>query len=216
VCSVVVALPAGTASAGNPTIERHPVYGGAEAFFGGCPDTEETPPAGTVCVESYVLVWRGYAVLGGGSIARAKAPWNVFAQTVRVEFTGAEEPDVTELRFGFGELDGDAAVDTVHLTVASAEFRLPMSDGITFDFAGSWSATGDRLVFGNDGPSTGAPRHVVDKCRTFNALGHQKFRLASMTGTLNGEAVHSYTARPAAFIFNNRFIYIDVPHGSCL
>jgi hypothetical protein len=204
---VAVALPAGAASAGNPTIERHPVYGGAEAFFGGCPDTEETPPAGTVCVESHVLVWRGYDVLEGGSIARAKAPWNVFAETVRVEFTSAEEPDVTVLRFGFGELDGDAAVDTVHLTVASADFRLPMSDGSTFDFAGSWSAVG--------GPATGAPRHVVDKCTTFNALGHQKFRFASMTGTLNGDAVHSYTATPAATIFNNHFTYIDVPHGAC-
>ena len=110
-----------------------------------------TPAPGTVCVESYVLVRRGYAILGGGSIARSKAPWNAFAQTVRVEFTGAEDPDVTELRFGFGELDGDAAVDTVHLTVASAAFRLPMSD----------------------------------------------------------------VATPAASIFNNHFVYIDVPHGAC-
>ena len=80
-----------------------------------------------------------------------QAPWNAFAQTVRVEFTGAQDPDVTELRFGFGELDGDAAVDTVHLTVASAAFRLPMSD----------------------------------------------------------------VATPAASIFNNHFVYIDVPHGAC-
>ena len=136
----------------DPDDRAAPVYGGAEAFFGGCPDTVETPPAGTVCVERYVLVWRGYAVFGGGSIARSKAPWNVFAQTGRVEFTGAEEPDVTELRFGFGELDGEAAVDTVHLTVASASFRLPMSDGSIYDFAGSWRAIGDRLVFGNNGP----------------------------------------------------------------
>lgn len=69
---VAVKVPAGTASAGNPTIERHPVHGGAEAFFGACPDTVATPAPGTVCVESYVLVRRGYAILGGGSIARSK------------------------------------------------------------------------------------------------------------------------------------------------
>ncbi len=209
----VAALFPGAASAGQPTIVRHPVYGGALSIFGGCPDTEE-PPAGTVCVEDSVLVYRGYTVIGGGSIAPPKAPWIVCADTVRLEFTGADEPVVTVLRFGCGELDGEASVETVHLGVASAAFRLPMSDGSTFEFAGTWGATGDRFVFGNDGPDTGTPRHFVDRCTTFNGLGHQKYRPASMTGTLNGEPVHSYTSFPAA-IFNNRFLYIDVPHGGC-
>jgi hypothetical protein len=39
-----------------------------------------------------------------------------------------------------------------------------------------------------------------------------------MTGTLNGEPIHSYTSSGpfAATIFNNRFLYIDVPHGGCV
>lgn len=214
-CAVVAALSPAVASAGRPTIERHPAAG-AEADFGTCPDTEELPPAGTVCIDNYVLVWRGYTVVGGGGLPRSKASWHVFAETIRLEFTGAPEPIETVLRSGFGELDGEASVDTVHLSLASASFSLPMSDGSTFDFAGTWTATGDRLVFGNDGPATGAPRHFVDRCATFNANGHQKFRPASMTGTLNGEPVHSYThSFDAGTIFNNRFLYIDVPHGRC-
>jgi hypothetical protein len=216
-CAVVAALFPAVATAGPPTIERHPAAGG-EAYFGTCPDTEELPPAGTVCIDNYVLVWRGYAVVGGGGVPRSTGPWHVLAETVRLEFTGAPEPIVTVLRFGFGELDGEASVDTVHLSLASAAFTLSMSDGSTFDFAGTWTALGERLVFGNDGPATGAPRHFVDRCRTFNANGHQKFRPASMTGTLNGEPIHSYTSSGpfAATIFNNRFLYIDVPHGGCV
>jgi hypothetical protein len=214
-CALVAALFPGPASAGQPTIDRHPVYGGMDAFFGDCPDTEETPPVGTVCVDNYMIVWRGYDVIGGGSIAPAKAPWYAFAVTVRLEVTGPEEITETLLRQGAAELDGEASVDTVHLGDGSAAFRLPMSDGSTFEFAGTWRAIGDRVVWGNDGPATGAPRHFVDRCTTFNGLGHQKFRPASMTGTLNGQSVHSYTVGVYAGIFNNRFLYIDVPHGGC-
>jgi hypothetical protein len=42
------------------------------------------------------------------------------------------------------------------------------------------------------------------------------WRLVAATGTLNGQPVSSYTSFPfAATIFNNRFLYIDVAHGSC-
>ena len=209
-------VPSG-ASAGQATVVRHPVYGGMEASFGTCPDVPELPPPGTVCVDHYVLVWRGVTVVGGGSVAPPGAPWNVYAETVRLEFTGADEPVVTVLRSGSVEGPAGAfAVERVHLTTGSATVAVPMSDGSTFDFSGTWRAVGRRQVFGNDGPATGAPRHLVDRCRTFNALGHQKFRPAAMTGTLDGLPVHSYTSFDlAATIFNNAFRYIDVVHGSC-
>jgi hypothetical protein len=41
-------------------------------------------------------------------------------------------------------------------------------------------------------------------------------RLTSRYTTLNGQPVHSYTSFFfAATIFNNRFLYIDVPHRGC-
>jgi len=36
-----------------------------------------------------------------------------------------------------------------------------------------------------------------------------------MTGTLNGQPVHTYTSSPAGVIFFNHFVYVDVTHGHC-
>jgi hypothetical protein len=148
-------------------------------------------------------------------VAPKLAEWSVFAESYLLEFTGTEEPIVTVLRTGFGDIHGEVTIDTVHLQTATADLVLMMSDGSTFDFVATWTAVSDRQHFGNDGPETGLPRHYTDPCLTVNAHGHQKFTVAAMSGTLNGEAVHSYTAFPSATIFNNRFEYIAVPHGGC-
>ena len=205
------------AVAGGPTIERHPVYGGAEAFFGDCPNTG-IPPAGTVCIDNFVLFWKGVTVLEGGSVAPTTAPWQIYAETTRAVFDGSGgEPDVTLLRWGYTLLPDDAAsADEVHLDTASVSAHLPMSDGSSFDFTGTWRAWSDRSVFGINGPATGLDHHYVDRCLTFVANGHQKFRFAHMTGTLNGVAVESYADFDfGASIFNNSFQYIEVPHGGC-
>lgn len=134
-----------------------------------------------------------------------------------LEFTGADEPEVTLLREGFGEFaDASLTVDTVDLERASLTVAIPMSDGSTFDFTGTWLATSERFVYGNDGPATGTPHQVVDACHSFVANAHQKFRHASMIGTLDGEPVQSYPWDEwAANIFNNRFVYIEVQHANC-
>jgi hypothetical protein len=212
--AVVCLLAAGAlpvpASADPPFIERHPVYGGFDTYFGDCPDVE-LPAAGTVCIDNYLIVYRSYRVVGGGSVAPPNAPWNVAAETYLVEWTGTFDPIVEVLRSGGGELDGEASVDTVHLQTAAASLRLPMSDGSTLEFEGNWQAITDRQLFGNDGE--GGPVHFVDPCQTLNSHAHQKFTGAAMTGTANGEPVHSYTFSPTAYIFNNRYLFIDVPHG---
>ena len=212
-----IAMLTGTAVAQTPVVQRHPVYGGVEASFGTCP-ADSPPPAGTVCIENYIIAFHGYGLLSGGSLSPVKAPLLAYAQTVLLEFTGTEEPEATLLREGFGEFgDASLTVDTVGLERASLTIAIPMSDGSTFDFTGTWVATSERFVYGNDGPATGTPHHVVDACHTFVANGHQKFRHASMTGTLGGEPVQSYPWDEwAANIFNNRFLYIDVQHASCL
>jgi len=194
-------------------VVRHPVYAGGESWFGTCTDPG-IPPPGTVCTDNYVLFWKGVAVEGGGSVAPVAAPWQIYIETDRVEFTGAEEPDVTVVRWGYSVLpDGAASGDSVHLSTASVTASVPMSDGSSADFAGTWQAWSDRLVFGIDGPATGLEHHYVDRCLTIVANGHQKFRFSHMIGTFDGAPVQSYDYFDfAATIFDNNFQYIAVPH----
>jgi len=211
---ILLIFPA-VSNAGDPIVTRHPVYGGAEAFFGTCTGVG-IPPAGTVCTDKYVLFWNGYAVEGGGPVAPPQAPWQIYAQTVRLEFDGTDGPPaVLNFRWGYELLDAGAYADEVHLDTASVSAALPMSDGSTFDFTGTWQAWSDRLVYGNSGPSTGVDHLYVDRCLTIVANGHQKFRNSNMTGTVSGVPVHSYTDFISASIFNNDFQYIVVPHGGC-
>ena len=94
-----------------------------------------------------------------------------------------------------------------------------MSDGSTFTFQGDWSAISDRVLFGNDGPvfpGIGLARHYVDRCTTINAQDHQKDVYAYMTGTLNGEPVHTYPGNLGFdYIAYTLFHIIDVTHGDC-
>ena len=81
-----------------------------------------------------------------------------------------------------------------------------------------WHAISDRSVYGNDGPALsdfGLVGKFVDKCSTVVNQGHQKFRVAAMSGTWNGSPVHSYTSFDSAFISFNHFVFIDVSHGGC-
>ena len=206
------ALPAGS-GAGNAVVERHPVYGGADAVFGNCPDVP-IPPAGTTCTETYLNFLRTSTVVGGGNVAPPQTPWSVYAETNLVEWDGSDDPVVTLLRWGFIE-ELTAAVDTVHLQSASLSAEIPMSDGSTYTFSGTWQAESDRVLYGSNGPDAGFDRLYTDRCTTFVALGHQKYVLAHMTGTLNGAPVQSYTSFPAGSIFNNRFLWVDIAHGGC-
>jgi hypothetical protein len=147
-------------------------------------------------------------------VAPSKAPWIFCADAVRVDGTGADEPFVTPLRSGCGEGLGDAHVDEQHLEVASVSAQIPMSDGSIFDFAGTWQATSARFVYGNDSPATGAPHHFVDGCPTGVAIGREKLRYASMTGTLDGAPVHSYSGGSAG-IFSGNYRYIFQATSPC-
>ena len=216
-------LPTGSPAA-DPIVVRHPVYGGAQTLFGTCPyDTIFPPPAGT-CADTFVFFFRGYSILGGGSVSPAHAPWLAVAETVELEWDGVS-PDpvqVTLVRFGFGVIGGDdesgfgavegeAFVDRARLQEATLNVTIPMSDGSTFDFEGTWSPISDRFQFGNDGPDGGRV-HIADRCITINEQAHQKFVMAEMSGTLNGAAVHSYKSFFSTGIFNNNFRHIEVAH----
>jgi hypothetical protein len=214
---VVTLLPAGSA-ASEATVMRFKTDGYAFAFFGNCPDVDPLPP-GTVCRDAQLAVFREGVAIGGGTVAPPKTPWfvTVFQYTVEIEPNG--DAVLTDERFGFRFLDPTAVTyDREHLAFASLQTQIPMTDGTTVDVDFRWQAISTRLVFGNDGPSLGdfgRVRKFVDKCSTQVNQGHQKFRVAAMTGTFDGAAVQSYESSPSAFISFNHFVFIDVEHGGC-
>jgi hypothetical protein len=106
--------------------------------------------------------------------------------------------------------------DRQHLAFASVKTQIPLTDGTTADVDFHWTAISDRSVYGNDGIALGdfgLIRHYVDKCSTQVNQAHQKFRVAEMTGTLNGAPVHTYSSFPAGYISFNHFVFIDVSKG---
>jgi hypothetical protein len=87
--TLAVAAPASA----QATVERHPVYAGADAFFGDCPF--EPGPPGTSCTETRVGFFQGDYLVGGGSLSRAHAPWQGFVEMYRYDFNGTVEPTIT-------------------------------------------------------------------------------------------------------------------------
>jgi hypothetical protein len=223
VCSCVVTLLVGLPAAADPgkadILRFRQPSAGAEAFFGDCTNVVN-PPSGTVCHESYVLFFRETTVDGGGSNAPSQAPWAIYVQNYTLTFGApGTDPTITDFVDGFLLNPPIAVSDRQHLSSATVAAQVPLSNGSTFDFQGTWTATSDRFVYGNNGPLNefeGLPRHYNDKCITSNANAHQTLRNATMSGTLNGHPVRSYASlEDAAAIFYNHFVYIDVSHGGC-
>jgi hypothetical protein len=219
--AIVVALllalpPSSPASAAPTSVQRFMVAGYAFAAFGDCPDVVEPPP-GTVCTDALIQIAREAVAIDGGGLSAVNTPWSAFLQEATLTFQATGDPVATDERFGFVPSIDDASVtyDRQHLAFASVRTDIPMSDGSTVAVDLSWQAISDRMVFGNDGPSLadfGLVRHSVDRCTTQVNQAHQKFRIAAMTGTLDGDSVHSYQSFPAAFISFNHFVFIDATH----
>ena len=93
VLGLAMACAAAPARAGQAFVNRHPVYAGAEAYFGDCP--AEPGPAGTSGTDTYAHRLARLQRAGGGSLAASKAPWVAAAETVRVDFDGTDDPPVT-------------------------------------------------------------------------------------------------------------------------
>ena len=49
-------------------------------------------------------------------------------------------------------VDPVASSDDQRVSFATVAATVPMSDGSTFDFQGTWSGYGERWVFGSNGP----------------------------------------------------------------
>ena len=108
--------------------------------------------------------------------------------------------------------------DAQHLAFATVQAAIPLSDGSTFDVDLRWSAEEPRQLFGNDGPlsegSSLPATHFRTECLTANYLDHQKVRVGTATGTLDGVPTTEYASQHAA-IFDNWFHWTEVVHGNC-
>jgi hypothetical protein len=91
----------------------------------------------------------------------------------------------------------------------------------------TWTAATGIYRFGNDGPVYDEFPDVRDRCHTTVTLAHQKFRVAHVTGSVEGLQLdtlypqHVLPDQPEntpGVIFNNWFHLIDVAHGgkNCL
>src|SRR5262249_41267093 len=150
--------------------------------------------------------------------APSQAPWAIYVQNYTLTFGApGTEPIITDFVDGFLLNPPVAVSDHQHLSSAAVAAQVPLSNGSTFDFQGTWTATTDRFVYGNKDPQNGKkglPRHKNKKATTLTATAHQTFRYATMKGTRNGNPVQSYASlADAAVIFYGHFVYIDVSPG---
>jgi len=207
-----------SAALADSSVRRFKTDGYASTYFGTCP--ADPVPVGTVCRDSFLEVFREGVAIDGGSVAPPKTPWSVYLFQATVTFEADGDVVESDVREGFLPVIDPATVtyDREHLAFASVRADIPMDDGTTASVNFDWRAISDRFVYGNDGPalqSFGFIHKFVDKCETVVNQGHQKLRVAAMTGTLNGAPVSSYTDFPAAYISFNHFVSIDVAHGGC-
>jgi hypothetical protein len=218
---VVVAGALGVSGTRAASVLRVDTDGFATAYFGGCDFL--VPPQPLSCHETNVTFYREARQDGGGSVNAKALPWLMVIDDYTVTFTSVD-PNVLPVfsgeRFGVTELTSGVAMDVAQLNTATVtNAQVPMDDGSTFTFSGTWSKRFEAK-YGNNGPvnaDEGLPRHSVDKCLTFNANAHQKIAFSSMTGTLNGQPVQSYGSFDfAAVISSGHFRYITADHGgSC-
>lgn len=152
-CGIVVAaVPTGASSgSGQATILRvRQPSAGAAANFGDCPDVL-IAPVGTVCRESFVTFYRETRVVGGGSNAPSQAPWTIFAATYTLTFPAPEGADPLVTDVIEGTLDNPvASSDDQRVSFATVDAAVPMSDGSTFDFQGTWLGFSERWVYGSN------------------------------------------------------------------
>jgi hypothetical protein len=216
---LLAAVPAAASAGAGVSNERFRVDGFGEAFFG-CPAFFS--PAGTICRETHIAIFREAGTSNGGPIPKGAA-WTISVESYTLEFVSDDPnvPPIGPIDYAFGTAANPAVVfDEQHLLTAGVDASVLMSDGTTAIVHATWSSTSDRDVFGNNGPflaGNGLPRHYVDSCVTANVNAHQKLRFATATGTLNGIPFQSYSDFAfAAWLHTSQFLFLDVTHGgSC-
>ena len=147
----VLVTPAAVA---DSSVARFKTDGYMFADFGNCPDVPE-PPAGTVCTETHIEVFREAVAVGGGSVAGPKTPWSAFLSKATLTFGPDGDFVVSDERIGFLPVidPADVTYDQQHLAFASLKAEIPWEDGGTSSVDFTWEAISDRFLYGNDGPT---------------------------------------------------------------
>ena len=214
-CAAIAVAAAPTGSSAPVLVQRIMVDGYAYALYGDC--DVPLPADGSVCHETEIIAFREAVAQNGGSVAPAQTPWTLIVTHVTTIWN---DGNFTIVAYAVGVTnDVIVSFDQAQLDFLTADGRVLLDDGTTADVHVRWLATAPVTRYGNDGPTNaeeGIPRHYVDRCVTANANAHQAFRVATMTGTVNGAPVHSYSSFDASFIAKNHFVYVIVEHsGAC-
>jgi hypothetical protein len=206
--------PAATSSpSASKVIEK--VDGIFEGFPGDCPD--DLPATPLVCHEWDITVFRSGGTFTDGGVAPPHTPWVLIALRHTLTFPGGDvDPVESDVAQGF-VVGADVTFDRQHLSYASVRAPdLQMSDGTVVDLEATWTATTDRMLWGNDGPALadfGRVRHLHTDCLNMVSQGHQKVRGASVQAIIDG--VESRYDGRYAFMSFNQFITIEVHPRSC-
>jgi hypothetical protein len=194
---------------------------GAAVFADTCPLSN--PEVDTACT-AYIVFYDREDLPEGGFLpadlpgGRAKALFNAFVEIddVVVHPDGTADGSVRASGVAF---DANGTYDKMHLSEASVEDSVQMSDGSVIDLDLHWVYDGSVVKSGNDGLESedeGLPAlHFRDPCTTANFNDHQKYAHGRITGTIGAIDVESFGFRDA-YIFNNWFHWTIVTHGNCV
>ncbi len=211
---LAVSQPSSAAQASTTKLTER-VFGYLQGYPGDCPPAD-SPQEPVVCHEVVLSAWRIGFIDAPGPISARDTTWvlSVVRHTLTFPGGGADptESDVVE---GFAA-SPVVTFDQQHLGSAQVLAHVPMSDGSTLDVDATWTATSDRLLFGNDGPAlaeAGRLHHQRTPCLNEVHQAHQKYRLAHVHAVLNG--VPSEDLSIFAFLAHNQFTSVEVVPASC-
>ena len=217
VLSVVVVSNALPASAASLVSFHLIVTGVAEVSVSTCPWTEEPPPIGVECVDTFIL----YAQEGSPTDQVRTLPWHLVVFENHYVYRGDGLFEDLSQRFGVLE-DPSGSVDTRHLLSATVHGTVPMDDGSSYSVDLRWDMAGTSFnVAGMNGPiqEEGVPwgSHIVDRCLTQNWLAHQTWRAkGQVAGTVDGQDVSSLLIAPLEpFVGRGIFTVTIAGHASC-
>jgi hypothetical protein len=207
---------------------------GAQVIYSDCPFGDWLPSIDTACTY-YTVYWVKFSrTTEGGSIGRRSADWHAeySKETDLVHPDGSGYPLAIEAGFAptAGTYDkthlGSAHMDavTIPVQIIDPETGVASPSGRSVSLSAfNWTAQSPTYQYGNDGPAFGpAPHHQSGPCETTNSLAHQKVRVGSVTGSVDGKSLSDFYLLPqipgqdppdaGGVIFNNWFHINDVTH----
>src|SRR5215211_6340686 len=175
---------------------RHPGQG-ALIYYSTCPFDDGTiPPNISVCDDYSVWYLRETWAFGGGALGMAQQPfvaifdharWDV-NQDRLISYEFGETPDVVgsydKTHLSYAHFDATTVeMNDVDLQTGEAT---PTGETLTLG-PFTWTAATGIYRFGNDGPVFDDENpDLRDRCHTTVSHAHQRFRIAHVSGTVEG------------------------------